>query len=234
MKRSFRINSPDGSIRPTTVQSLDMLAFFADDEKSALQAIQMMTMEFHDYNVEQDAWELGGVAKMLMDSLNKRSAQVFVCGLVTLIMAHLNEDGSPASLNEASQITSQLAYDVNALQFKLLKSRGWEIKDKPIVGDAATIQRYFRKYRPAAHICAAKALIGAEGDNSHPMVQPLPKTLKTVSTVLFYQNLIKKWPGAENWNLWEVWHEGGHFEEAYPPEQPHEDFLHQIRQLKQS
>ncbi len=234
MNRCFLINLNDGRIKPTAVQSLDILAFFANDDKSSLQALQLLQSEFHSYNSDPENWRFSDVTQSVLDALIKRSAQVYLCGLVTLIIAHLNEDGSPASINEASKIASELANNSDKVPFKVPKPNRWEYQKKAIVGDIPTIRTYFRKYRSAAHICAAKTLIGAESGQSHPMVQPLPKTLKLVSTVLHYQKIVEAWPSASDWNLWKVQFDGGTLENSYPPTTPSNDFVSQIRSLRPS
>ncbi|WP_171120899.1 hypothetical protein [Ruegeria sp. HKCCA5463] len=234
MNRCFYINQNDGSIKPTAVQSLDILAFYAYDDKSALQALQLLQSEFHSHHSDPKNWRFSDVTQSVLHALNKRSAQVYLSGIVALIMAHLNEDGSPTSINEASKIASELAYSSDKILFKVPKPNGWDYQEKAIVGDISTIKSYFRKYRSAAHICAAKTLIGADSGPSHPMVQPLPKTLKLVSTVSHYQRIIEAWPSVSDWNLWKVQFEGGTIENSYPPVTPSNELVSQIRSLRPS
>ncbi|GIT85015.1 hypothetical protein [Roseobacter sp. OBYS 0001] len=228
MNPTFRFNKADGTIDELTHVKLEVIAFFSDDRVSISQAFQVFETELASYKSDPASWQFSALSMSVINSVAKRAAQVHVCGIVALIMCHLNKDGSPASLNQASEIASEIFNNSGKISFVIPKAKSWEVQEKAVVGDPFKIRQYFRKYRSAAHICAAKVLAGANS-SGHPLIKPLPSTLTYLSTVLHYQRVFQSWERSDNWGLWELWQEGDTFEKAYPHLQPQEGDLTAIR-----
>ncbi len=232
MTHSFWVTKPDGSIDELSATKLDLLAFYAHDEKSVHQGLKILEIEKAYHSANPQEWQFSALSMDVLNAAMKRAAQVHVCGVITLIMVHLSTEDAPVSLNEASANASEIFNNMGKATFVVPKSQGWVRQDKSIVGDMATIQRYFRKYRSCAHICAARTLIGSSGEG-HPLVRPLPATLTYLSTVLHYQRVLKPRADAAGWNMVDICFEGDSFEQSYPAMKPLEAQISAIRNIKE-
>ena len=229
MSEICRLEETDGTLSYLSYLKLVVIVNYPNDLKSTKQAMQILQTEYNSFRSDRKNWQFSSLSQTVLDAASKRAGKIYVAGLMAFIIAHLNADGSPASINNASRVASRLINDNDKVVFKIPKSVNWEIKEKRIVEDSQTIKRYFREFRPAAQICAANALIGSDPLQSHPMVKPFPEMMRFISTVLYYQRLFKSWPGTSEWKLWNIYHECASFGESYPPFSPSEEQLEYIR-----
>lgn len=231
MSHSLRLTKPDGSFDNLAAVKLEVLAFYSYDIKCVSQAFYVFETEAAYYHANRKDWQFSDIAMNVIHAASKRAGQVYIAGLVAILMAHLNDDGSRASLNDCSKVASEILYDMDRMSFIVPKARQWAIEEKTLVADDASIRKYFRRYRSAAHVCAAKALIGGSTDG-HPLIKPLPQSLAYLSTVLRYQRLFQSWPSTKNWDLWVVFYEGDSFEDSYPPIELDKEALAYARDIR--
>lgn len=198
--------SPDGvRTAPDAYNRLLAVCFFPESPRDQEQAILIAEMERAEFlSVGEESYTPSEILKATAQIMDKRTTQLFSVGFVAIAYVWLKGNGVRPSLNRASIIASHAAFEFGKITFRPSLDPAAKARAKPVTGDAATLERLFRKYRSVAHICAARVSAGEFLEDIHLWDQVPEVVASIIRTSASFQLALEKATDVGTWNLWDV------------------------------
>ena len=162
--------------------------------------------------------------------LEKRSAQLYAVGFIALCYLYLSKTPYRPSLNRASIIASYSAGEFGKVTWRAGLDPDGKEKTQAVIGDPASLESLFRRYRSAAHICAARVSAGGYLDHVHIWEETPVATEAFIQTAVTFQDALERATDTSTWNLWDL-------KKHYPASLsgsavlvPDDDLLHWVEQ----
>ena len=203
--REFFVSDRECHIRETARIELEALCYFPNDAESFEQALNLIAHELSRWkSIGPDDYRPTELARTVLTSLENRTGRVTLCGLVALAMCGLDNAGQSMSLERAARVVEAFTNSIGKMEFVHWDDGSWRRSQKALIGDFQTIKRVFREYRSVAHICAARVTAADYLEERAPFeVNQIADTC-FLSTVLYYQERLRKVSNFDDWNLWEI------------------------------
>lgn len=185
---------------------LDMLAFFSDDDISWRLVWQVLEAEYAERLIVGDQkHQFSQVTSTILNAAIKRSQQVWVAGLVALAQFAIWKRDGKTSQRKASEAVSNFSGFSPKETFAYFDVRSGRYYDKQVrvQSDPDSIRQVFRKYRNAAHICAARVCLASQDMTITPFAKVSKIDQSYLATTVFWQSFFKNEMSTE-WNLREV------------------------------
>ena len=198
------VTGADGELLPYARHLLDAMAFFPDDERSRSYLRGILEHEHAAYAlVGAEKYRPSKVALVLLNYSAKRSQQVWVCGLVALAVFGLKALGERASQEAAVKRVAEATGKSNKNPFVYFDAASGEFLEKGVSlqSDPASIRQIFKKYRSAAHICAARVTCAPYLEPLKPFEAARDADRYYRSTVIAFQHVFHEQMDLQNWGL---------------------------------
>lgn len=179
--------------------------YFPENTRDQLQGLFIAGLERDEFlRVGEENYQPSEIMTAAARLIENRTAQHYSVGLVAISFVWLHHEGLKPSLNRAAIIASTAACEFGWIKWQSgLDPRG-KAKRKSVTGDAATVERLFRRYRSVAHICAAQVAAGGYLEPSHVWEQTSEVTEAMIKTAASFQNALEQVTDVSGWNLWDT------------------------------
>jgi hypothetical protein len=200
------ILSEDGfNIADDAYHRLLAVCFFPESPRDQAQAISVAAMEREEFlRVGADHYKPSEIMQVVARHIEKRATQLYSVGLVALSYFWLSATPYRPSLNRASIVASYSACEFGKVTWRPDLNPSGPEKIKPVTGDAATLERIFRKYRSVAHICAARTSAGDYLASDHIWDQSPFVIEALIQTSVTFQDALEKATDVSSWKLWDL------------------------------
>lgn len=198
----YSVTNSDGEIDAVSRSKLHALAFFPEDDIS-------WYLAWHLLEAEHAFWVKSGAAapttshfsKIVSNACVKRAQQVWVTGLVALGFFWLHAKGKRVSQNQAVEIAAAYAAAPSTRPFWFYNQDN-EIEERQLAlpSDHASIRQIFKKYRNAAHICAARVSCSEYLDPLPAFEVATQADRSFIATTSFFQHVFHREMDVE-WGL---------------------------------
>jgi hypothetical protein len=143
------------------------------------------------------------VINAVSNALVKRMGQVSIAGIVAHAYLFLQNRGIAPSLERASLLTSELAYNIYGAEFGFGENVSKTVKTAKLNADQAGVKAAFRSYRSVAHILAAKMAVPKELRLIDPSHWKEGDILAFVNSVIFFKERLSIATDTSRWELLE-------------------------------
>ena len=181
------------------------VCFFPESPRDQAQALFIAKLESAEFlRVPEGQYRPSEILHVVAQLIEKRTAQLYSVGLVAISFLWLRRSGYTPSLNRASIIASCAACEFGRVTWRSGLNPGGQNKSKPVTGDAATVERIFRRYRSVAHICAARISASGYLEPTHLWDVTPEVTTAVIQTCASFQVALERATDVSKWNLWDV------------------------------
>ncbi|WP_227287461.1 hypothetical protein [Boseongicola sp. H5] len=200
------ILSRDGlHTEPDAYHRLLAACFFPESPRDQEQAVMIAAIERAEFlRVGQEGYKPSEILQVTAKLIEKRSTQLYSVGFIAVAYIWLRSNGLRPSLNRASIIASHAAYDFGKVTFRPGLDPNGQEQVKPVTGDAASLEKIFRKYRSVAHICAARVSASEYLEDTHMWDQVPEVVASIIRTTAAFQLALEGVTDVSSWNLWDV------------------------------
>lgn len=200
------ILSDDGfHVAEDAYHRLFSVCYFPESPRDQAQALFIAKLERDEFQrVSEDQYKPSEIMQVAAQLVEKRTTQLYSVGLVAISFLWLKHSGFKPSLNRASIIASRSACEFGKITWRSSIRPKDHDKVKPVTGDAATVERLFRRYRSVAHICAARVSAGGYLEQVHLWDQTPEVTGAMIQTTASFQDALERATDVSSWNLWDV------------------------------
>lgn len=205
MARHIILSDDGHNVADNAFHRLLAVTFFPESPRDQEQALFIAKLEQDEFRrVGQEGYQPTEILTAISQLIEKRSAQLYCAGLVSLTFIWLKHHGYTPSLNRASIIASCAACEFGQISWRPVLNPNSPDQFKPVTGDAATVERIFRKYRSVAHICAARVSAAGYLETTHLWDDAPEVTASLLQTSAAFQNALEAVTDVSGWNLWDV------------------------------
>lgn len=200
------ILSDDGySLASNAAHRLLAPCFFPESPRDQAQALFIAALEQEEFRrVGPDNYRPSEIMLAASNLVEKRAAQLYAVGFIALCYVYLATTPYKPSLNRASTIASYSAGEFGHVRWRAGLDPKGKDKQQAVTGDPASLERIFRRYRSAAHICAARVSAGAYLDHTHIWDESHHVTEAMIQTAVTFQDTLERVTDVSTWNLWDL------------------------------
>lgn len=198
--------SDDGfNIAPNAFHRLVVVSFFPDSPRDQEQGLFIGATELEEFNrVGAEHYRPSEIMESVAKVVQKRTAQLYLTGLMSITLVWLKFKGQTPSLNRASIIVSCAANDFEKIQWYSTLDPGGKQKLTAATSDRASLERIFRKYRSVAHIHAASVSSTEYLEPAHLFDKSPEVIASLLQTCAKFQTALEDCVDTSTWNLWDV------------------------------
>jgi hypothetical protein len=198
--------SEDGiHVAPNAFHRLLATCFFPENTRDQQQALLIAEIEKQEFlRVGAANYQPSEIVLAVSQMIERRTAQLYCAGFVGVSYVWLQMNGFRPSLNRASIIASHAILEFGKVTWRPSLNPSAKERTKPVTGDAATVERIFRKYRSVAHICAARVSAASYLEETHVWDQVPDVVAAMIHTSRAFQVALEKATDTGPWNLWDV------------------------------
>lgn len=179
--------------------------FFPESPRDQEQAVMIAAIEQAEFlRVGAEGYQPSEILRSIAKIIEKRTTQLYSVGFIAIAYIWLRSNGLRPSLNRASIIASHAAYDFGKITFRPGLDPNGKENAKPVTGDAASLEKVFRKYRSVAHICAARVSASEFLEDTHMWDQTPEVVASIIRTTAAFQMALEGATDVSGWNLWDV------------------------------
>ncbi len=179
--------------------------FFPESPRDQQQVLCMAAIEQEESRtVGEASYKPSETMQAVAKLIEKRTTQLYSAGFVGVSYVWLQNCGLRPSLNRASIIASRAAFEFGNISWRPGLDPKAAERARPVTGDAATLERIFRKYRSVAHICAARVSAGGYLDHLHIWDHVPEVVAAMIQTSASFQVALERATDTSRWNLWDV------------------------------
>jgi hypothetical protein len=179
--------------------------FFPESVRDQEQALFIAALEQAEYRrVGQEHYQPSEIMVAATKLIENRAAQLYAVGFIALCYIYLAGTRYKPSLNRASTIASCSANTFGKVVWRDGLDPNGKEKQRSVTSDPASLERLFRRYRSAAHICAARVSAGGYLDHTHIWDETPLVTETMIQTAATYQDALEQVTEVKNWNLWDL------------------------------
>lgn len=203
--RHIVISEDGANIAENAYLRLASVMYYPEDQRGQEQAYAICLQEKAEFDcVGLENYQPSDVMQAAQAKISKRFAQIYTVGLVALTYVWLSEQGQKPSLNRASAVVSCAANEFNKIVWRSgLDPQGAD-KTTAVSSDPSTIERTFRKYRSAAHLCATHISSSDYIEIAH-LFSPTPESVASlIQTAAYHQESLERVADVSTWNIWDV------------------------------
>lgn len=198
------ISGADGGLCKDALHWVLLHMHFPDSPDERALAREILWFERVRYGRLGPEYRPTEIAQLIIKRQEKLLGQVHVAGLCGLAMVGQTLTSGSCSLNKASEIASEYAYQYPKATF----SQAFNPQDKPIElsvrTDPTNIRTAWRKYRKSAHICIANIVAAEYGEIFHPFEEAREFEACFIQTCAFFQAHLTKQPDADKWGMFDL------------------------------
>jgi hypothetical protein len=200
------ILSDDGyHVAPNAAHRLMAACYFPDSPRDQAQGLYIAALEQEEFRrVGPDHYRPSEIMLAASALIEKRAAQLYAVGFIALCYLFLTHTKYRPSLNRASIVASYSAGEFGKVTWRAGLDPNGKEKAKAVTGDPASLERLFRRYRSAAHICAARVSAGGYLDHVHLWEDTPEVTNCMIQTAVTFQDGLERATDVTNWNLWDL------------------------------
>lgn len=204
--------------------------FFPESVRDQEQALFIAGIEQAEYHrASPEDYRPSEIMLAASKLIENRAAQLYAAGFIALCYIFLAATPYKPSLNRASTVASFSIGEFGKVIWRAgLDPKGMD-KKKSVTGDPASLERIFRRYRSAAHICAARVSASGYLDHAHIWDESPAVTEAMIQTAVTFQDTLEKVTEVSTWNLWDLKKHYPARLSGSPILAPDEDLIHWIR-----
>lgn len=226
------ILSDDGyHLADNAAHRLMAACYFPESPRDQAQGLFIAALERQEFRrAGADHYRPSELMQAANKLLEKRAAQLYAVGFIALCYLYLSRTPYRPSLNRASTIASYSAGEFGKVTWRAGLDPDGKEKTQAVTGDPASLERIFRRYRSAAHICAARVSASSYLDHVHIWEETPEATEAFIQTAVTFQDALERATDVGTWNLWDL-------RKHYPSSlsgsavlAPDDDLLHWVEQ----
>ena len=180
-------------------------SYFPESSRDREQGLFIAAMEQAEFNrVGPDDYHPSEIMQVAASVLEKRTAQLYLVGFVSIALIWLKVNNQTPSLNRASIIASAAANEFGKVTWRPALDPNHKGKESAVTSDPATIGRIFRRYRSVAHIWAAIVSSAEYLAQGHVWDTPPEVIGTTIKTCAAFQLILQNLVDTSAWNIWDV------------------------------
>jgi len=198
--------SDDGyNVAGNAAHRLLAACFFPESPRDQAQALFIAALEQDEFRrVGSAAYQPSEILLAAANLIEKRTAQLFAVGFMAICYTYLAATPYKPSLNRVSAVASYSAGEFGKVSWRAGLDPNGKGKQKAVTGDPASLERLFRRYRSAAHICAARVSASSYLDHAHIWEDNPLVTSTLIQTAVSFQDALERTTDVRAWNLWDL------------------------------
>lgn len=179
--------------------------FFPESPRDQAQALYIAALEQDEFRRKgPEKYRPSEIMLAASKLVENRAAQLYAVGLIAVCYIYLASTPYKPSLNRASTVASFSAGEFGKVTWRTgLNPTGPE-RRKSVTGDASSLERLFRRYRSAAHICAARVSAGGYLIPEHIWEETPQVTEAMIQTAVTFQDALERITDVSSWNIWDL------------------------------
>lgn len=179
--------------------------FFPESPRDQAQALYIAALEQDEFRrVGPEKYRPSEIMLAASNLIENRAAQLYAVGFIAVCYVFLASTPYKPSLNRASTIASYSAGEFGKIIWRAGLDPKGEEKKRSVTGDPASLESLFRRYRSAAHICAARVSSAGYLDHAHIWDESQHVTEALVQTAVTFQDTLERVTDVSTWNIWDL------------------------------